>query len=116
MNTDRSTTSSNVQGSFRIQSDGANEVETAVTVCTSAPQGMQYATVSAAAAGKTPLPVDSSVHYQEVDHKASKVTDLVCSSTSTCNLSAMVCTLSSTTHLSSAPGPSSRTLVCRFGT
>ena len=50
----------------------------------SASQGMQYTTVLAAA-GKTPIPVDSSVHYQEVDHKATKVTHLACSSTSTCN-------------------------------
>lgn len=45
---------------------------------------MQYATVSAVVAGETPLPMDSSVQYQEVDHKATKVTGLACSFTSTC--------------------------------
>ena len=57
------------------------QMESEELLPTSASQEIQYATLSATAAGKT---LDGSVQYQEVDCKATKVIDLACSSTSTC--------------------------------
>ena len=64
-------TSDGVQSSSGIHSGGLNEAER--ELLSPSPQGMQYTTVSTTAAGKTPPPADSSVQYQTVDCKATKV-------------------------------------------
>lgn len=64
-------TSDSGQSSPGIQSDGSDEAERELPSPSS--QGMQYATVCTTAVGKIPPPVGSSVQYQQVDCKATKV-------------------------------------------